>query len=54
MTRLTRALPLSRRSLAAVTGLLLTRACYARAQESDMDALVAAMTPREQAARMPR
>src|SRR5215210_7399691 len=43
---------LSRRALAAVCGLLLTRARHARAQESDVDALVAAMTPRERAARM--
>jgi len=52
MTRLTRALPLSRRALAVICGLVLTRARHARAQESDVDALVAAMTPRERAARM--
>ena len=43
---------LSRRALAGVCGLLLTRSRHARAQETDVDALVAAMTPQERAARM--
>jgi beta-N-acetylhexosaminidase len=43
---------LSRRALAGVCGLLLTRAHHAYAQETDVDVLVAAMTPRERAARM--
>ena len=43
---------LSRRALVGVCGLLLTRSQRARAQESGVDALAAAMTPRERAARM--
>jgi len=52
MTRPAYELRLSRRALAAVCGLLLTQVRPARAQETDVDALVAAMTPRERAARM--
>jgi beta-N-acetylhexosaminidase len=52
MTRFTCSPRLSRRTLAAVCGLLLTRSPQASAQESDVYALVAAMTPRERAARM--
>jgi beta-N-acetylhexosaminidase len=43
---------LSRRALAAVCALVLTRSRHARAQERDVHALIAAMTPRERAARM--
>jgi beta-N-acetylhexosaminidase len=43
---------LSRRALAGVCGLVLTRSHHARARQSDVDALVAAMTLREHAARM--
>src|ERR671910_1070998 len=52
MTRLARSARLSRRALVAAGSLLLTRSRHTRAQESDLDALVAAMTPRERAARM--
>jgi beta-N-acetylhexosaminidase len=52
MTRSACALRLSRRVLAGVCGLVLTRSHHARARESDVDALVAAMTLRERAARM--
>src|SRR5215207_3381508 len=52
MTRPAYKLRLSRRALAGVCGLLLTRVRHARAQETDVDSLVAAMTPRERAARM--
>src|SRR5215218_8501472 len=52
MTMLTCAPRLSRRRLAAVCGLLLIKPRQAHAQETDVDALVAAMTPREWAARM--
>ncbi|MBW3634218.1 MAG: glycoside hydrolase family 3 protein, partial [Chloroflexi bacterium] len=44
---------LSRRALAAAAcGLALTGSRHARGQESDVDALVAAMTPRQRTARM--
>ena len=43
---------LSRRALAGACGLLLTRPRSTRAQERDIDALVAEMTPRARAARM--
>ena len=43
---------LSRRALAGVCGLALARSRHARAQETDVDALVAAMTAQERAARM--
>src|SRR5829696_3691924 len=43
---------LSRRALAGVCGLALARSRQARAQETDVDALVAAMTAQERAARM--
>jgi beta-N-acetylhexosaminidase len=52
MTRSGRAWRLSRRALAGVCGLALTRWHRVHARESDVDALVAAMTPRERAARM--
>src|SRR5688500_1010620 len=52
MTRFTCSLRLSRRALAAAGSLLLSRSRHARAQESDVDALMAAMTPQERAARM--
>jgi beta-N-acetylhexosaminidase len=52
MTRFARSARLSRRALAAVCSLLLTRSRHARAQESDVDALVTAMTLRERASRM--
>jgi beta-N-acetylhexosaminidase len=52
MTRFARSARLSRRALAAAGSLLLIRSRHARAQASDVDALVAAMTPRERAARM--
>src|SRR5215211_4981686 len=52
MTRPAYELRLSRRALAAICGLLLTQVRPARAQETDVDALVAVMTPRERAARM--
>ncbi len=52
MTRSARVPRLSRRALAGVCGLVLTRSRPVRAQESDVDALAAAMTPRERAARM--
>jgi beta-N-acetylhexosaminidase len=43
---------LSRRALAGVCGLALARSHHAHAQETDVDALVAAMTAQERAARM--
>ncbi|HKG28668.1 MAG TPA: glycoside hydrolase family 3 N-terminal domain-containing protein, partial [Thermomicrobiales bacterium] len=43
---------LSRRALAGVCGLVLTRSRPVRARESDVDTIVAAMTLRERAARM--
>src|SRR5215217_5642662 len=43
---------LSRRALAGVCGLALARSRQARAQETDVDALIAAMTAQERAARM--
>src|SRR5215203_636192 len=43
---------LSRRALAGVCGLVLARWHHARAQETDVDALIAAMTAQERAARM--
>jgi beta-N-acetylhexosaminidase len=43
---------LSRRALVGVGGLVLNRSRRAHAEESDVDALLAAMTPRERAARM--
>ena len=52
MTRSDLGLRLSRRALAGVCGLVMTRWHHVRARESDVDALVAAMTPRERAARM--
>ena len=52
MTRAACVPRLSRRALAGVCGLVLTRSHHARARESDVDALVAAMTLRERAARM--
>ena len=52
MTRSSRIARLSRRALAGVCGFVLTRSHRARARERDVDALVAAMTLRERAARM--
>jgi len=52
MTRSIRLARLSRRALAGVCGLVLTRWHDARAWESDVDALVAVMTLRERVARM--
>jgi beta-N-acetylhexosaminidase len=52
MTSTDRALRLSRRTLAAACGLALIWPDPMRAQEIDVAALVAAMTPRERAARM--
>ena len=52
MTRAACRSQLSRRALAGVCALLLTRSPQARAQETDVDSLVAAMTPRARAARM--
>src|SRR5215207_6309728 len=52
MTRSANAPRLSRRALGGVCGLVLTGWHHARARESDVDALVAAMTLRERAARM--
>jgi beta-N-acetylhexosaminidase len=52
MTRLARAPRLSRRALAAVLSLLLSRSRPTHALEADVDTLVAAMTLRERVARM--
>jgi beta-N-acetylhexosaminidase len=52
MTRIACSLRLSRRALVATCSLLLTRSRHARARASDVDALIAAMSPRERAARM--
>jgi beta-N-acetylhexosaminidase len=52
MTGCAGALRLSRRALAGICGLVLTRSHHARARERELDAIVAAMTPRERAARM--
>jgi beta-N-acetylhexosaminidase len=52
MTRLACAPRLSRRALAAACGLALTRSRPMRAQEIEVDALLAAMTLRERVARM--
>src|SRR5215213_7079042 len=52
MTRSANAPRLSRRALGGVCGLVLTRWHQVRARESDVDALVTAMTLRERAARM--
>jgi beta-N-acetylhexosaminidase len=52
VTRLASELRLSRRALAGACGLLITRSLQAHAQETDVDALVAAMTPQKRAARM--
>ena len=52
MTRSANAPRLSRRALGGVWGLMLTRWHHVRARESDVDALVTAMTLRERAARM--
>ena len=49
---MTRGPRLTRRALAGICGLALFGWQHARARESEVDALVAAMTPRERAARM--
>ena len=49
---MTKSLRLSRRALAAAFGLVLTRSRPMQAQESDVDALIAAMPTRERVARM--